>query len=310
VKFDFRAILGPSAVVVGCLVSLDQACLPALDVNAYHPERAQRLALRYATGEPETGLSELHRADPCAYPSPVVVRRWRSVWPAFDALMREAEAARGLALMEATLGIADNPRTQAARAKNAIAVRWRMAEALDPATFGQRRIMAGDPNAPLRVGAAVELTDAELAAIARGVDPALLLGGPAPPDASLPAPPAPPATRAEGLRRGDEGGHVSTADSILETSTPGSLVAGSDLAQKFADIQARVGSEKSRAGASAEGAGSGREARLTGVPRGLYARLPDSSLALLAQGVSRDPVDDVYGVGVEAQTQGEGYELD
>jgi len=149
-------------------MSTDDQRMPTIDPRAFNWERAEALALRFASGEPETSLSGLHQADPEAYPSPVIVRRWRSVWPAFDALMRECEVARAAALMDATLGIADDVNVPAANAKNAIAVRWRMAESLAPEIFGTRR----GSDAPGSMGDARRtlalLTDAELIAIARG----------------------------------------------------------------------------------------------------------------------------------------------
>ena len=53
------------------------------------------------------------------------------------------------------------------------------------------------------MGAAAELSDAELLAIARGADPLALLGA-----ERASTPPSPPVEREQGLRRGDEGGHA------------------------------------------------------------------------------------------------------
>lgn len=177
--------------------------MPPYDVRVYTAEVGEWLALRYATGEPDTSLAALHRVDPERVPAPLIVRRWRSVYPAFDSLMREADAARAEAMMDETVSIADDSGKLAANAKNGIAARWRLAESLDPARFGQRRILAGDASAPLRVGAAAELSDAELLAIARGADPLALLGA-----ERQATPPSPPVERERGLRRGDEGGHA------------------------------------------------------------------------------------------------------
>ena len=177
--------------------------MPFYDARVYSPDVGEWLALRYATGEPDTSLAALHRADPERVPAPLIVRRWRSVYPAFDGLMVEADRARAEAMMDETVSIADDGSKLAANAKNGIAARWRMAESLDPARYGQRRILAGDASAPLRVGAAAELSDADLLAIARGADPVALLGG-----GAAKTPPAPPVEREQGLRRGDEGEHA------------------------------------------------------------------------------------------------------
>lgn len=155
--------------------------MPTLDPRAYDPGRAESLALAFASGEPGTSLPELHRAFPETYPAPLIVRRWRSVFPAFDALMREAESARAHALMDATLPIADDSTRGAAHAKNAIAARWRLAEALAPESFGSRGAKSpGDDGEGL--GRMHVLSDAQLYRIARGADPrALLENDPAPP---------------------------------------------------------------------------------------------------------------------------------
>lgn len=200
-------------------MSVDANPRPPLSPREYTPERGEHVAMRYASGEPGTTLAALHRADPDAVPEPLVVRRWRRAWPAFDALMVEAEQARAAAMMEATLDIADGDRL-AASAKNAIAARWRMAEALDPSTFGQRRILAGDAMSPLRIGAAHELTDAELLAIASGRDPSLLLTGAAQAAGDAEGPPCPPLGARPGFTRGSEVIPPSTNNPPGEDSGP------------------------------------------------------------------------------------------
>lgn len=154
--------------------------MPLIDPRQYDRLRAESLALAHASGDPGTSLAELHRNAPDTYPAPIVVRRWRSVFPAFDALMREAEAARAVALMDQTIPIADDQERNAAQAKNAITARWRLAEALAPEIFGTRpagKSPGDDDLTRLHV-----LTDAQLAMIARGADPSRLLQhDPAPP---------------------------------------------------------------------------------------------------------------------------------
>jgi hypothetical protein len=189
-------------------MSLDQNMMPVQRAVDYTPGVGQWIALRVASGEPDTSLSALHRFDPERIPAPLIVRRWRQVWPAFDALMVEAEKARAAALMDQTIQIADGPGL-AANAKNGIAARWRLAEALDRERFGPRQSL--DVRVDVRVGVAPDLTDAQLAAIARGADPlellagdrARLINGPGTP------PPSPPQHSEAGLKRGDEVVHQS-----------------------------------------------------------------------------------------------------
>ena len=82
------------------------------------------IAGRYASGEPETSLAALHRADPERIPAPLIIRRWRQTWPAFDALMIEAAQCRAEALFEECLPIADDHERVAASARVATDVRY------------------------------------------------------------------------------------------------------------------------------------------------------------------------------------------
>jgi hypothetical protein len=163
-------------------------------VATYNPSRAQWLAERYASGESGTGLSALAKAYPDTVPSPMVVRRWRVTWPAFDALMVEAEQLRADALMEATVDVADSDRP-AAQARNQIDARRRMAEALSP-----DRYRARDDKSQRTV--MVLLTDAQLMAIARGADPSALLAG------AGDTPTAPLLGARDGFKAGSEVGPV------------------------------------------------------------------------------------------------------
>ena len=183
--------------------------MPTLDPRQYSPAVGEWIALEYASGEPGTELGALHRSCPDRVPAPLIVARWRSVWPAFDALMREAESARARALMAQTVTIADSDARGAAHAKNSIAARWRLAEMLAPDVVVPRGV-----NAP-GGGVTVTLSDDQLLAIARGVDPLALLGALA---GEAPGPPTgPPVCSGARLVRGDRGGHVSSAQSAFET---------------------------------------------------------------------------------------------
>jgi hypothetical protein len=142
----------------------------------YSPAVGAWIAEAYASGDAGTTLRELHLSAPERVPGPLVLARWRSAWPAFGALMDEAERVRAASLMEATLPLADAPGVMAASAKNQIAARWRMAECLDPDRFGQRRTLAVEAGAGM--GGGVRITDAQLLAIIQGQDARLVLDVP------------------------------------------------------------------------------------------------------------------------------------
>lgn len=171
------------------------------DPDVYHAGRARWLVERYASGEPGTTLSALHRSDPGTVPSPLAVRRWRRDFPAFDAAMIEAEAVRADALMEQTLEVGDRADVNAAVSKNGIAARWRMAEALAPDRYKGR--------GGVEVTLNVQLTDAQLYAIAAGADPAGLL-----------APTAPPLREIAGFTGGSEVGPAPHASGPLVIQPP------------------------------------------------------------------------------------------
>lgn len=164
-------------------VSLDACPLPPVDPRTYSPAVGAWIAEAYASGDAGTTLRELHLSAPERVPSPLVLARWRSAWPAFDALMAEAERVRAGSLMEATLPLADAPGVMAASAKNQIAARWRMAECLDPDRFGQRRTLSVEAGAGM---GGVRITDAQLLAIISGQDARLVLDVPptSPPERS------------------------------------------------------------------------------------------------------------------------------
>jgi len=64
--------------------------------------------------------------------------------------------------------LADDVKRPAAHSANGIKVRLARAAALDQNVYGNKRILAGDPDNPLLVGKAEVLTDDELMLIARG----------------------------------------------------------------------------------------------------------------------------------------------
>lgn len=160
---DYRALMGTGV----------SAGLPALSRgqksrrDTYTREVAEALAEEYSMGE--STLKQIHQSNPHDVPPPMVVERWRVEKPVFDALMREAERARAMVLMEDTIPIAGNVNVNAAVTKNMIAARFRNAEVLDRARMGPSRTLLGDASQPFLVGAVP--TRAELLAIARNAVP-------------------------------------------------------------------------------------------------------------------------------------------
>jgi hypothetical protein len=149
------------------------------DPRDYTPERGELVAERFAAGE---SLTALHQSAPELFPAPMYVRRWVRDVPSFAALMREAHAARAEYEAETAALESRDPAIGAPRARNAMMARQWMAERLDPDAFGQRRIVAGDRERPVGVQAvAMDMSDAELAAIAmegRAAVPLRLAGPP------------------------------------------------------------------------------------------------------------------------------------
>ncbi len=138
--------------------------LPRVTRDTYSEDRAEQIAYEYSLGQ--STLRAMHWASPDTIPPPVVVARWRREKPGFDALMSECERARGLALAEETVEIADDSARLPAQAKNQIAARFRMAEILDRDRMGPTRTLLGDGKRPVMVGTVVTATDDDLMQIA------------------------------------------------------------------------------------------------------------------------------------------------
>jgi len=90
------------------------------DSRRYEFQSAAWIAQEHATG---ATLLELHQAHPDNVPSPMVVKRWRREFPAFDLLMIEAEHARADVLVDQTFDIADSDDRTAGAARNSIQAR-------------------------------------------------------------------------------------------------------------------------------------------------------------------------------------------
>ena len=99
------------------------------DARRYDFNTAAWIAQEYALGD---GLLLLHNSHPEIVPSPVVVKRWRREFPAFDILMVEAEHARAEVYVDQTLVIADSDARTAGAARNSIQSRqWAAARMMD-----------------------------------------------------------------------------------------------------------------------------------------------------------------------------------
>jgi hypothetical protein len=176
---------GATLRVMGQIETFNPDTIPP---DQYTPEKGRYIAEAFADG---CALREICDNSEGWLPSMLIVRRWRSMFPAFDALMCEAAACRAENMTEDILLIADDTLQQAAHNRNRMAAREKAAGWLAPAAYG-----SGKDNVPGDTeGAPVfTLTDEQLLAIAAGKLPALegesvRIAGPegvAPPDASAP----------------------------------------------------------------------------------------------------------------------------
>jgi len=99
----------------------------------YNFEIAQWIAIEHASGD---SLKELHNSHPEIVPNPLILRRWRRDFPAFDLIMTEAECARAEILADQTIMIADDPDYDPKRAGQAIRARQWLASRLDRSRYG------------------------------------------------------------------------------------------------------------------------------------------------------------------------------
>jgi hypothetical protein len=153
-------------------MSTDNALVLApRNLGRFTPEAGEAVARLFALGH---SLREIWQSSPDQYPEPMFVTRWRREYPAFDALMREAEAARAVDLAEAAIKMADDPGVSPARARVAVSARQWYAEKLDPKRMGARTTLAGDLESPVAVmnGDLTQVDEATLLAIIAGRLPA------------------------------------------------------------------------------------------------------------------------------------------
>ena len=140
-------------------MSVNQRMILLKDVREFSVEAAEFIALAVARGE---SIRDLHENCEDLVPSPLVVNRWRKQYPAFDAVMREAEEAKAQTLADEIIKIADDEERQAAQAGNSIKARqWlagKLAEKWGTAPVAQP--------AAVNITNMVQLTDDQLKAIA------------------------------------------------------------------------------------------------------------------------------------------------
>jgi hypothetical protein len=169
--------------------------MPAIE---YSFNLAEWIAREHACG---ASLATLHAQHSDRVPNPIIVKRWRREFPAFDLLMIEAEHARADCLVDETLGIADDTSRNAAAAGNAIRARQWLAERLNRKLYG--RTVSVDVPADGGHGESDDesaYTDEELQAIIRAGLRASSIEGEA---KRIADPGAPPAGISAGLEQND-----------------------------------------------------------------------------------------------------------
>jgi cell pole-organizing protein PopZ len=140
-------------------MSVNERAVLLKDVREFSVEAAEFIALAVARGE---SIRDLHENCEEMVPSPLVVNRWRKQYPAFDAVMREAEEAKAQTLADEVIKIADDEERQAAQAGNAIKARQWLAGKLAE-KWGTAPVQA---QAPVNITNMVTLSDEQLLAIA------------------------------------------------------------------------------------------------------------------------------------------------
>jgi hypothetical protein len=132
----------------------------------YDQQRAAWIAEQYAAG---ATLRELYECHSDKVPPPMVIYRWRRMFPVFDQLMCEAAAARAEHLVEEQLAQADDPGDlTAAENRNRIEARRWTAARLDRGRWGSTQQVALDVTGQIEHRHVHGLSDAQLQAIALG----------------------------------------------------------------------------------------------------------------------------------------------
>ena len=144
-------------------MSISQIRAPdRISPETYTREKADFIADEFSRGVP---VGQLCREYPDFLPGPMIVKRWRASYPAFDMLMKEAGEVRAEELIESTRETARDPDLQAAQARNIIAVDEKLAGYLDRKTYG-----SGGAQSVAQVGSVPVylMSDDELLALASG----------------------------------------------------------------------------------------------------------------------------------------------
>ena len=145
-------------------MSISQIRAPdRISPETYTREKADFIADEFSRGVP---VGQLCREYPDFLPGPMIVKRWRASYPAFDMLMKEAGEVRAEELIESTRDTARDPDLQAAQARNIIAVDEKLAGYLDRRTYGT----GGAQSTVNQVGSVPVylMSDDELLALASG----------------------------------------------------------------------------------------------------------------------------------------------
>ena len=112
----------------------------------------------------DVALRDICADYPDYLPGMLYVRRWRVMYPAFDALMQEAQGCRAENMAEDILEIADDGTRQSSHNRNRMLAREKVAGWISPAVYGSGSQVKGDDTGrPVH-----EMKDAELLAIASG----------------------------------------------------------------------------------------------------------------------------------------------
>lgn len=169
VSHEGKLIAGPHGEWYAPVVEFETHQNLADDPEVYTLPRGEFIAREHAGGEP---LKSLHECHPERVPRPVIIKRWRNKYPQFDLLMIEAEQARADLLVEEALQASDSERA-AAKTRNAIDVRLKLAARLDPDKYGKAKPPETDDDGKeVHYGDTYVLTDSQLMVIAlQGLEP-------------------------------------------------------------------------------------------------------------------------------------------
>lgn len=172
---------------------------------------AEWIASEHASGD---SIAQLCRAHADTIPGPLVIRRWRRDYPAFDLIMREAEKARAEILADETIAIADDEGRIPAQARLAVSSRQWLAGRLDRDRYGAIAVSGPQVAAATDHG---DMSDDDLQAIIRAGMRASAIEGEAERVENVP-PGTPPKGQMTGLEEKD--GTDPTTPKIFSVENP------------------------------------------------------------------------------------------